>query len=78
MLCLVGHSVSIVVERPDVTLAEVNEMHFFNLEIDENENFSYSISHIETTLEFLALNLRLRDKTKKISFNLRHREKIEI
>ena len=33
---------------------------------DDIENFSYSISRIETRLEFLALNLRLRDKTENI------------
>ena len=35
----------------------------FFLSQDENENFSYSISHIETRRKFL--NLRLRDKTEK-------------
>ena len=40
------------------------EKHFFQSQ-DENENFSYSISHIETRREFMTLNLRLRDETEK-------------
>ena len=49
--------------------AEVNEKQ----SRDKNENFSYSISHIEMGREFLAINLRLRDETEKISINLRQR-----
>ena len=45
---------------------------------DDIENFSYSISRIETRQEFLALNLRLRDKTENFFFNPRHRDEIEI
>ena len=43
---------------------------------EKNENFSYSILHIETRREFLALNLRLRDENATFSFNIRHRNEI--
>ena len=68
---------------------EVNKRHFFISR--ENENISFSISHIETRREFLTLNLRLRDETEKnfisisgietrsrfIIFNLRLRDENE-
>ena len=43
---------------------------------DENEIFSYSISHINTRREFLALSLRLQDKTEKnfLSYSRQDRE----
>ena len=55
-------------------IAEVNKKHFFQTR-DVNENFSYSILHIEKFWHSIS---GFEARPRKNSFNLRHQDEIEI